>query len=65
MRGEFAIVIAPAPHADTQSDEVDDMLRHALKAASVKEAVATVAAATGQPRRQIYQRALALKNDAP
>jgi len=40
------------------------MLRRALAGASVKEAVAAVAAATGQPRRQIYQRALALKSHA-
>jgi 16S rRNA (cytidine1402-2'-O)-methyltransferase len=64
-RGEFVILIAPAEEAAPPEQEVDDMLRRALAGASVKEAVAAVAAATGQSRRHIYQRALALKNDAP
>jgi 16S rRNA (cytidine1402-2'-O)-methyltransferase len=61
-RGEFAIVIAP-PAADADvpgADEVDALLRRALQHASVKDAVSDVAAATGRPRREIYQRALAL-----
>jgi 16S rRNA (cytidine1402-2'-O)-methyltransferase len=65
VRGEFVIVIAPAEEAAPLDEEVDGMLRRALAGASVKEAVAAVAAATGQSRRHIYQRALALKNDAP
>jgi 16S rRNA (cytidine1402-2'-O)-methyltransferase len=64
-RGEFVIVIAPAAEPVHHDQDVDDLLRRALAGASVKEAVAAVAAATGQPRRHIYQRALALKNDAP
>ena len=35
----------------------------ALRHASVKDAVGEVAAATGRPRREIYQRALALSDD--
>jgi len=65
IRGEFVTVIAPAEAAVPQDEDVDNMLRHALVGASLKEAVAAVAAATGQPRRHVYQRALALKNDAP
>ena len=64
IRGEFAIVIAP-PAADAGSpdaDEVDALLRRALQHASVKDAVSDVAAATGRPRREIYQRALALSD---
>ncbi len=63
-RGEFVIVIAPAAEAIHLDQDIDDMLQHALAGSSVKEAVAAVARATGQPRRQVYQRALALKNDA-
>jgi 16S rRNA (cytidine1402-2'-O)-methyltransferase len=37
-------------------------LRAALGRASVKDAVAEVAAATGLPRRDVYQRALALRS---
>jgi hypothetical protein len=40
-----------------------DLLRRALRHASVKDAVSDVAAATGRPRREIYQRALALSED--
>jgi 16S rRNA (cytidine1402-2'-O)-methyltransferase len=61
-RGEFTLVIAPpaADEAMPDADEVDAMLRRALQHASVKDAVSDVAAATGRPRREIYQRALAL-----
>ena len=61
-RGEFTIVIAPpAAGVDAPAaDEVDALLRRALQHASVKDAVSEVSAATGRPRREIYQRALAL-----
>jgi 16S rRNA (cytidine1402-2'-O)-methyltransferase len=65
IRGEFCIVIAP-PSADAGqpgAGEVDALLRRALRHASVKDAVSDVAAATGRPRREIYQRALALSED--
>src|SRR4051812_24017371 len=65
IRGEFAIVIAP-PLADDgapRAEEVDALLRRALRHASVKDAVSDVAAATGRPRREIYQRALALSDN--
>jgi 16S rRNA (cytidine1402-2'-O)-methyltransferase len=61
-RGEFVIVIAPpdenalAPSAE----DVDNLLRQTLSDTTLKDAVAIVADATGQPRREIYQRALAL-----
>jgi 16S rRNA (cytidine1402-2'-O)-methyltransferase len=64
-RGEFVIIIAPALEAPAGEAEVDKMLRRALADTSLKEAVAAVAAATGQPRRNVYRRALALKGDAP
>lgn len=67
-RGEFVIVIAP-PDEDAlapSAEDVDSMLRQTLSEASLKDAVAIVADATGQPRREIYQRALALaKSDGP
>jgi 16S rRNA (cytidine1402-2'-O)-methyltransferase len=61
-RGEFVIVIAP-PAEDAlapSAEDVDGMLRRTLGEASLKDAVAIVAEATGQPRRDIYQRALTL-----
>ncbi len=62
-RGEIVIVIAPpgAPAADAA--DLDALLRQALERVSVKEAVAEVAAVTGRPRREVYQRALALSAD--
>jgi 16S rRNA (cytidine1402-2'-O)-methyltransferase len=41
--------------------DLDALLRDALDRASLKEAVAEIAAVTGEPRRMIYQRALALR----
>jgi 16S rRNA (cytidine1402-2'-O)-methyltransferase len=61
-RGEFVIVIAP-PDQDAlapSAEDVDGLLRRTLSEATLKDAVAIVADATGQPRREIYQRALAL-----
>jgi 16S rRNA (cytidine1402-2'-O)-methyltransferase len=64
-RGEIVIVVAPpAAEFDTMdADELDALLRGALGRISVKDAVSEVAAATGRPRREIYQRALALSNE--
>ena len=60
-RGEFTVVIEPPPEAEAiDADTVDDLLRRALRQGSVKDAVSDVAAATGRPRREIYQRALDL-----
>jgi 16S rRNA (cytidine1402-2'-O)-methyltransferase len=63
-RGEFVVVVA-GPSAPEQPDEavIDAMLRAALARTSVKDAVAEVAAATGEPRRAIYGRALELTRD--
>ena len=65
-RGEIAIVIAPpdAP-APAGAEDIDTLLRAALTRVSLKDAVAEVAAATGEQRRAVYSRALELtKNDA-
>ena len=65
-RGEFVIVIAPPAKAGvTDVDDVDALLRDALKNSSLKDAVEAVTAATGQHRRTVYQRALALAKDSP
>jgi len=61
-RGEFVVVIAPPPAgaAAPSADALDALLAGALDTSSLKDAVATVAEATGVPRRDVYQRALAL-----
>ncbi len=65
IRGEFTLVVAPPEPIEgtTDSGEIDALLRRALKHASVKDAVSDVAAATGRPRREIYQRALSLGDE--
>jgi 16S rRNA (cytidine1402-2'-O)-methyltransferase len=64
-RGEIVVVVAPpgAEAAAPTADELDDLLRRALARISVKDAVSEVALATGRPRREIYQRALALTEE--
>ena len=57
------MVAPPADGAET-ADDVDDLLRRALMRVSVKDAVGEVALATGRPRREVYQRALALADAA-
>ena len=64
IRGEFVVVVAPPADDETRVDDVDDLLRRALARVSVKDAVAEVALATGQPRRDVYQRALALTKES-
>jgi 16S rRNA (cytidine1402-2'-O)-methyltransferase len=61
-RGEIVVVIGPpdAAAAAAQGDTLDEALRAALAKVSLKEAVAQVAAASGQPRRVVYARALEL-----
>ncbi|RXT43523.1 16S rRNA (cytidine(1402)-2'-O)-methyltransferase [Bosea sp. Tri-44] len=61
-RGEIVVLIGPpdASAAAAQGDTLDEALRAALEKVSLKEAVAQVAAASGQPRRVVYARALEL-----
>jgi 16S rRNA (cytidine1402-2'-O)-methyltransferase len=62
-RGEFVIVIAPPAEEAPSGAEIDALLRAALARISLKDAVAEVAAATGEPRRAVYSRALELAKD--
>ncbi len=57
-RGEIVIVIAPPGAPASDAADLDTLLRQALGRVSVKEAVAEIAAVTGRPRREVYQRAL-------
>jgi 16S rRNA (cytidine1402-2'-O)-methyltransferase len=58
-------VIGPPPEEEKpQAAQMDEMIRKALARLSMKDAVGEVAAATGLPRREVYQRALALTGDA-
>jgi 16S rRNA (cytidine1402-2'-O)-methyltransferase len=62
-RGEIVIVIAPPSPPASDAADLDALLRQALARLSVKEAVGEIAAITGRPRREVYQRALALNQN--
>lgn len=60
LRGEIVIVIAPPSAPQPDAADIDSLLQQALTRLSVKEAVAEIASVTGQPRREVYRRALVL-----
>ena len=62
-RGEIVLVVAPPLEQSAEATDVDALLRRALGRVSVKEAVGEIAAVTGRPRREVYQRALALAKE--
>ncbi|HEU5017048.1 MAG TPA: 16S rRNA (cytidine(1402)-2'-O)-methyltransferase [Pseudolabrys sp.] len=62
-RGEIVIVVAPPAGESAAPEHIDDLLRNALSRVSVKDAVSEVALATARPRREVYQRALALSKE--
>jgi 16S rRNA (cytidine1402-2'-O)-methyltransferase len=66
-RGEVVLVIGPpvGRAAAVARDDVDAALQEALACMAPAAAAATVAAATGLGRREVYRRALALKEKAP
>jgi 16S rRNA (cytidine1402-2'-O)-methyltransferase len=59
-KGEIVILVGPPPAAAASDDAIDDALRAALERASLRDAVAAVAADLRAPRRRVYARALAL-----
>ena len=64
-KGEIVLLIAPpAAGAELLGEaELDAQIEAALAAHSVKDAASVVAGKTGQPRRQVYARALQLAAD--
>jgi 16S rRNA (cytidine1402-2'-O)-methyltransferase len=61
-KGEIVLLVAPpgAGAAEASAADLDARIEEALNAHSVKDAASVVSAATGQPRRQVYARALEL-----
>ena len=57
-RGEAVIVVGPPTNDSAAAADVDVLLTDALTKMSVRDAAATVAAATGAPRKDVYRRAL-------
>jgi len=66
-RGEIVIVVGPpAAREAGEGFDLDAALTQALQHASLRDAAATVATASGLPRRRVYARALELaKSDGP
>lgn len=59
-KGEVVIVVAP-PEEQADENTLDDALAKALLTMSVKEAAQFVSAQTGLPKKQVYARALEMK----
>jgi 16S rRNA (cytidine1402-2'-O)-methyltransferase len=62
-RGEITLVIGPAPEHVTSDTELDDALLKALETMSIKDAAASVSRNLDLPRKQVYARALTLRQD--
>ena len=62
-KGEIVIVVGP-PTGEAVEVDIDAALTELLDDHSVKEAAALVSARTGKPKREVYARALVLKNPA-
>ena len=59
-KGEIVIVVGPPEKEAVQGEDLDQQILSALESASLRDAAALVAAATGLPKRRVYERALAL-----
>jgi 16S rRNA (cytidine1402-2'-O)-methyltransferase len=66
QRGEFTLVVAgaPEPPEPKAADAVAEVARLVESGASTRDAVATVAGATGQSRRALYQAVLETRESA-
>lgn len=63
IKGEFVIVLSPPSKRAIEVAEIDAALSQLMREHSLKEASQLVAEALGLPRKHVYQRALALKDD--
>lgn len=64
LKGEIVVLIARGDGVALNEDDVKDALISAMKTMRVKDAATAVAGATGMARRDVYQLALNLKDDA-
>mgnify|MGYP001792122802 FL=1 len=61
-KGEIVVLIGPPTKTQADDKTVDTALRNALETQSVKQAAAEIADLFELPKRNVYQRALALKD---
>lgn len=62
-KGEIVIVIGEGAQAEFTEADIDALLQDALKTMRVKQASESVAIQTGHSKSELYDRAVALKND--
>jgi 16S rRNA (cytidine1402-2'-O)-methyltransferase len=62
-RGEVTVLVGPPPDGETDTVLVDALLDKALPFMPVRAASELIAQALDMPRKEIYERALAKKND--
>jgi 16S rRNA (cytidine1402-2'-O)-methyltransferase len=67
LKGEITLVISPPADdvAELSPEELDAQLRDRIAQSGVSKAAAEVAKATGISKRQLYARAVELKNETP
>ena len=61
-KGELVVLVGPPGDQPPFLEDIDARLGKALEELSVKDAAAVVSAATGQPRRKVYARAIELSS---
>jgi len=61
-KGEIVVVVAPPREEAVSAEDADRLLVSLLKEKGVSEAASEAAELTGLPRRELYRRALALKD---
>jgi 16S rRNA (cytidine1402-2'-O)-methyltransferase len=65
QRGEFVLLVEAAPAVDDDHAEADRVLQILLAELPLKQAAALAAQLTGQKKNALYERALALRENAP
>ncbi|SFR41081.1 16S rRNA (cytidine(1402)-2'-O)-methyltransferase [Litoreibacter janthinus] len=63
LKGEVVVLVARGETSAFDEKDTDILLKEAMSAGSLKDAVAQVVATTGQPRRLVYQAALRLEKE--
>lgn len=61
LKGEIVVLVARGESQGFDENDMDILLKDAMKTASLKDAVAHVVSSTGLPRRKVYQAALQLE----
>ena len=62
-KGEIVLLVGPPVAQDASEHDVDALLRAALESEKPSQAAAQVAKVTGQDRRELYARALAMRGE--